>query len=67
MTCELLTKAASPLSADGTRDADLYAELTGRPVSGAAMQMHRMRWSLDDIALAVATSGARMSRPRTPG
>jgi spectinomycin phosphotransferase len=31
-----------------------YAELTGRPVSGAAMQMYEMRWSLDDIALAIA-------------
>jgi spectinomycin phosphotransferase len=30
-----------------------YAALTGRPVSGAAMQMYQMRWSLDDIALAV--------------
>jgi spectinomycin phosphotransferase len=30
-----------------------YVELTGRPVSGAAMRMYRMRWSLDDIALAV--------------
>jgi spectinomycin phosphotransferase len=37
-------------------DADLagrYAELTGRPVSGAAIQMYQMRWSLDDIALAI--------------
>ena len=30
-----------------------YTELTGHPVSGAAMRMYRMRWSLDDIALAV--------------
>jgi spectinomycin phosphotransferase len=30
-----------------------YTELTGRPVSGAAMRMYKMRWSLDDIALAV--------------
>ena len=30
-----------------------YAELTGRPVGGAAMRMYKMRWSLDDIALAV--------------
>jgi spectinomycin phosphotransferase len=29
------------------------AELTGRPVGGAAVQMYRMRWSLDDTALAV--------------
>ena len=32
---------------------DHHWELTGRPVSGAAMRMYRMRWSLDDIALAV--------------
>jgi spectinomycin phosphotransferase len=30
-----------------------YAELTGRPVRGAAMRMYKMRWSLDDIALAI--------------
>jgi hypothetical protein len=30
-----------------------YTELTGRPVSGDAMRMYKMRWSLDDIALAV--------------
>jgi spectinomycin phosphotransferase len=30
-----------------------YTELTGRPVSGAAMDLYRLRWSLDDIALAV--------------
>ena len=30
-----------------------YAELTGRGVSGAAMDLYRLRWSLDDIALAV--------------
>ena len=30
-----------------------YAELTGRPVSAAALQLYKMRWSLDDIALAV--------------
>jgi spectinomycin phosphotransferase len=30
-----------------------YTELTGRPVSSAAMRMYKMRWSLDDIALAV--------------
>jgi spectinomycin phosphotransferase len=37
-------------------DADLagcYAELTGRLVSGVAVQMYQMRWSLDDIALAI--------------
>ena len=30
-----------------------YTELTGRPVSGAAMDLYRLRWGLDDIALAV--------------
>ena len=30
-----------------------YAELTGRPVCSTAMRMYEMRWSLDDIALAV--------------
>jgi spectinomycin phosphotransferase len=30
-----------------------YTELTGRPVSAAATRMYQMRWSLDDIALAV--------------
>ena len=30
-----------------------YAELTGRRVSGAAMDLYRLRWSLDDIALFV--------------
>jgi spectinomycin phosphotransferase len=30
-----------------------YTELTGRPVSGAAMDLYRLRWSLDDIALFV--------------
>jgi spectinomycin phosphotransferase len=30
-----------------------YTELTGRPVSGVAMDLYRLRWSLDDIALAV--------------
>jgi len=44
------------VAADGTRDtcdAELYAELTGRPVSGPAMQTYQVTWSLDDIALAV--------------
>jgi spectinomycin phosphotransferase len=36
---------------DGTRDAELYTELSGRPVSGAAMDMYRLRWRLDDIGL----------------
>ncbi len=30
-----------------------YAELTGRRVSGAALQLYKMRWSLDDIVLAI--------------
>jgi len=30
-----------------------YAELTGRRVSGAAMDLYRLRWSLDGIALSV--------------
>jgi hypothetical protein len=34
--------------------ADHYAELTGRRVSAAAMDLYRLRWSLDDIALFVA-------------
>ena len=55
------------VAGDDAGDADRYAELTGRPVSGAAMRMYKMRWSLDDIALAFATSGYRMSRTRTPG
>jgi len=28
-------------AADGTRDAELYAELTARPVSGPAMEMYQ--------------------------
>jgi spectinomycin phosphotransferase len=38
---------------DDTRAADRYAELTGRRVSAAAMDLYRLRWSLDDIALFV--------------
>jgi spectinomycin phosphotransferase len=38
---------------DDAGAAGLYTELTGRPVSGAAMDLYRLRWSLDDIALAV--------------
>jgi spectinomycin phosphotransferase len=41
------------VAGDDAAAAGRYAELTGRPVNGAAMQMYRMRWSLDDIALAV--------------
>jgi spectinomycin phosphotransferase len=38
---------------DDASAADRYAELTGRRVSGAAMDLYRLRWSLDDIALFV--------------
>jgi spectinomycin phosphotransferase len=38
--------------ADG-READRYAELTGRRLSGAAMRVYRMRWSLEEIMLSV--------------
>ena len=38
---------------DDARAAGRYAELTGRRVSGAAMDLYRLRWSLDDIALSV--------------
>jgi len=35
------------------RAADRYAELTGRRVSAAAIDLYRLRWNLDDIALSV--------------
>ena len=38
---------------DDAGAAGRYAELTGRPVSAAALQLYKMRWSLDDIALAI--------------
>ena len=38
---------------DDARAAGRYAELTGRRVSGAAMDLYRLRWDLDDIALSV--------------
>jgi spectinomycin phosphotransferase len=41
------------VAGDDTSAADHYAELTGRRVSGAAMDLYRLRWSLDDIALFV--------------
>ena len=41
------------VAGDDSYAADRYAGLTGRPVSGAAMRMYEMRWSLDDIALAI--------------
>ena len=36
-----------------SREADRYAELTGRRVSAVVMRMYRMRWSLDEIMLSV--------------
>lgn len=38
---------------DDARAAGLYAGLTGRRVSGAAMDLYRLRWSLDDVALSI--------------
>jgi spectinomycin phosphotransferase len=38
---------------DDASAAGRYAELTGRRVSGAAMDLYRLRWSLDGIALFV--------------
>ena len=38
---------------DDARAAGRYAELTGRRVSGAAMDLYRLRWDLDDVALSV--------------
>ena len=38
----------------GSREAERYAELTGRRVSAAALHMYRVRWSLDEIALSVS-------------
>jgi spectinomycin phosphotransferase len=37
----------------GSREAERYAELTGRRVSPAALDLYRMRWSLDDITLSL--------------
>jgi spectinomycin phosphotransferase len=42
----------SVADADG-READRYAELTGRRVNTAMMRMYRTRWSLDDIMLSL--------------
>jgi len=39
------------VAGNGTREADRYAQLTGRQPSSAALQLNRMRWSLDDITL----------------
>jgi len=41
------------VAGDDARAAGRYTELTGRRVSGAAMDLYRLRWSLDDIALSV--------------
>jgi spectinomycin phosphotransferase len=35
------------------READRYAELTGRRVNTAVMRMYRLRWSLEEIMLSV--------------
>lgn len=37
-----------------SREADRYAELTGRRVSTAVMRMYRMRWSLEEIMLGLS-------------
>ena len=37
-----------------SREADRYAELTGRRVSGAIVRTYRMRWSLDEITLSLS-------------
>lgn len=37
-----------------SREADCYAELTGRRVSTAVMRMYRMRWSLEEIMLSLS-------------
>jgi len=41
------------VAGDDTREAERYAELTGRNISSVSMQMYRMRWSLDDITLSL--------------
>jgi len=41
------------LAGAGSREADRYAELTGRRVSAAVMHMYRMRWSLEEIMLSL--------------
>jgi len=37
-----------------SREADRYAELTGRHVNTALMRMYRMRWSLEEITLSLS-------------
>ena len=41
------------LAEPGSAEAAHYTELTGRPVSPAAVEAYRIRWALDDIRLAV--------------
>jgi spectinomycin phosphotransferase len=41
------------LAGPDSREADRYAELTGRRVDAAVMRMYRMRWSLEEIMLSV--------------
>ena len=41
------------VAGDDAGAAGRYAELTGRRVSGAAMNLYRLRWSLDDVGLFV--------------
>jgi spectinomycin phosphotransferase len=41
------------VAGDDAGAAGRYTELTGRPVRGVAMDLYRLRWGLDDIALAV--------------
>jgi spectinomycin phosphotransferase len=41
------------LAGAGSREADRYAELTGRRLDTAVMRMYRMRWSLEEIMLSV--------------
>jgi spectinomycin phosphotransferase len=41
------------VAGDDAGAAGRYAELTGRPVSAVGLQLYKMRWSLDEIALAI--------------
>jgi spectinomycin phosphotransferase len=50
------------VAGDGTRDAELYTELSGREVSDAAMAMYRLRWRLDDIGLFLGDFRGRHER-----
>jgi len=42
-----------------------YAELTGRPVDAAALELYRLRWALDDLSCFVRD--LRAPHRRTPG